>query len=59
MKKVMLHGLDLVQSISSSLSALTLTMLPVLSLSLFDIKIRHKQSKLVSANQRGSFIGVI
>ena len=33
-KKVFLHTLDFVQSIFSSLSALTLTMLPVLSSSL-------------------------
>ena len=52
---LMSHGLDLVQSIFSSVSV----MLPVLSSSLFDIKICHNQCKLVSANQRRSFIGVI
>ena len=59
MTKVMSHGLDLVQSIFSSLSALILTMLTCPELITFDIKICHNQCKLVSANQRRSFIGVI
>ena len=58
MKKLMSPGLGLVQSIFSCLSALTKLMLPVFSSSLFDIKICHKQCKLVSAKQRRSFIGV-
>ena len=57
--KAMSPGLDLVQSIFSSLSRLTLLMLSVFSSSLFDIMICHNQCKLVSANQRRSFIGVI
>ena len=52
MKKLMSPELDLVQSIFSSLSALTKLMLPVFSSSLFDINIFHNQCKLVSVNQR-------
>ena len=51
----MSHGLDLGQSIL----AVCQHSHKVLSSSLFDIMIRHNQCKLVSANQRRFFIGVI
>ena len=50
--KLMSHGLDLVQFILALCQHWH-------KQSLFDIKICHNQCKLVSANQRRYFIGVI